>query len=398
MDKFAATFLTYFLEPAHISSWILPVTLIAIALLAWLSYFVAVKVLTPFILVFVRKTSTKWDDDLLTPEVIRAFCQIVPAIIVAWLLPETFVSYKWLFIWISRLTKFYIVWAVVNLALKLLTSFNRALDKRDMMQEHNFSVIIQAFKLVAVLIGVIVGIGIVISRSPIAVLTAFGASAAILMLVFKDTILGFVAGIQLSINGMLKKGDWIIAEKAGANGEVESVKLTTVKIKNWDNSVTTIPPYTLVSESFQNYQNMRRAGTRRIARSVYIDMNTIRFLTVEELEDLRSEGWLEGVEIKSAERTVNIGLLRRYLEAYLSRHPHIRVKDKGNSTVFMMVRQLQPTPTGLPLELYFFTDITNWKKFEALQSDIFDHVFAVIPRFGLSVFQSPAGTDIKECR
>lgn len=207
--------------------------------------------------------------------------------------------------------------------------------------------------------------------------------------------MGLVAGVQLSANGMLHKGDWIISEKAHANGEVLDVKLTTVKVRNWDNSITTIPPYTLVSDSFQNYQNMRKAGARRVARSIYIDINTIGFLDNNALERLKAKGLTDGIPDTEKNRVVNLTLLRRYLESYLSSHPAIRKEDKRNPAIFMMVRQLQPTPNGLPIELYFFTYETNWKKFEELQSDIFDHVYAVVSEFGLKMYQSPAGADIR---
>ena len=208
------------------------------------------------------------------------------------------------------------------------------------------------------------------------------------MLVFKDTILGLVASIQLTANKMVHRGDWIVDDKHGINGEVLDVSLTTVKVKNWDNSVSTIPPYNLVSESFRNYEPMREDGGRRIDRAIYIDMNTVRFLSADEIEKLRKDGWLDGLDMEEAARTVNLGLLRRYLEHYIAMHPLV------NTRMIYMIRQLAPTQAGLPLQLYFFTTRTEWKAFEKVQSDIFDHVYAVVRHFGLSMFQSPAGTDI----
>lgn len=244
-------------------------------------------------------------------------------------------------------------------------------------------------KLIVIGLGVIIGISILIGRSPVAIITALGASAAILMLVFKDTILGLVASVQLTANNMLHRGDWIVAEKHGANGEVVDVSLTTVKVRNWDNTITTVPPYSLVSESFKNYEPMRVSGGRRVDRAIYIDVNTVRFCTREELSALADEGWLDGLDINMAARTVNMGLLRNYLEHYLV------TCDLVNSELTHMVRQLDPTPSGLPLQLYFFTHTTQWEAYEKAQGDIFDHVYAIIGRFGLRIFQTPAGNDLK---
>ena len=226
------------------------------------------------------------------------------------------------------------------------------------------------------------------------VLTGFGASAAVLMLVFQDTIKGFVAGVQLTLNNMLKKGDWIICDKAGANGEVQEIKLTTVKVRNWDNSIVTIHPYTLITDSFRNYQNMREVGARRVSRSIYIDFDSIRFLNKEEIDRLMEKGLISEHSIKHANQEVNISLLRKYLIRYLTMHPDV-IKKHPDPAVILMVRQLQPTPQGLPLELYFFTKITSWAAYERFQADIFDYVYACVSEFGLRIYQAPSGSDLR---
>lgn len=256
------------------------------------------------------------------------------------------------------------------------------------MQLYAVKGIFQMLKLLVVGVGVIIAVSLMIGKEPGVILTALGASAAVLMLVFKDTILGLVASVQLTANKMLRKGDWIVADKYGANGEVEDVSLTTVKVRNWDNSISTIPPYALVSESFRNYQPMRIAGGRRVDRSLYIDMSSVRFCNEDELRELESRGWLEGVPLDRAARQVNLTLFRRYLEKYISLNKDV------NQTMLHMVRQMDPTQSGLPLQLYFFVKKTGWKDFEHIQADIFDHVYAVIGVFGLRVFQTPTGTDI----
>ena len=374
---------------------IIPCSAATIFLLAAASYYVCIYLLTPLVNLITRKTGTEWDEDLLNHKLLAAVSQLAPALLIAWLLPAVAAGHEQWTLWLQKLCLFYIVWIIVKLVNVFISNIYNGFERRSMFREHNLSVIVQALKLLMIIVGVVIGASVLFGRSPFEVLTALGASAAILMLVFKDTIMGLVAGVQLSANGMLHKGDWIISEKAHANGEVLDVKLTTVKVRNWDNSVTTIPPYTLISDSFQNYQNMRRVGARRVARSINIDLNTIGFLTREQVSSLEERGLLEGLGEVTAEKTVNISLLRRYLEYYLSTHPEIRKKDKDNPAIFMMVRQLQPTAQGLPLELYFFTSRTNWKRYEALQSDIFDYVYALLPHFGLRMFQSPAGTDFR---
>jgi miniconductance mechanosensitive channel len=219
------------------------------------------------------------------------------------------------------------------------------------------------------------------------ILTGLGASAAILMLVFKDTIMGLVAGVQLSANNMLRPGDWITMPKYGADGTVIEVTLTTVKVQNWDNTITTIPPYALVSDSFQNWRGMRESGGRRIKRSLNIDMTTVHFCTPQQLKNFEKRGWLEGFE-RTGKEEVNLHVFRHYLERYLRHHPRV------NTSLTLMVRQLQPTPQGLPIELYFFSANKDWIPYERLQAEVFDHVLAVLPQFGLKVFQSPTGTDI----
>lgn len=386
------------LGPDGARAWSLPLSVLAIAVAAALSWLLCARVAMPLLSRLVAFTPTKWDDDLFNLPVRNAVSQLMPALVVAWLLPGTMRHIDLWHTWLTKLTYFYILWASIRIVCTELQAIYDALEHRNRFSEHNLSVLVQAAKLICILIGIVIGISILFGQSPARILTALGASAAILMLVFKDTILGFVAGIQLSVNKMLKVGDWIISEKAHANGEVLQVKLTTVKVRNWDNSVTTIPPYTLISDSFQNYQNMREHGLRRVARSIYIDVNTIRFCTPVELQRLREAGWLTRREAEEGERKVNLALLRQYLEKYLAENSEIETTDPDNTAILMMVRQLQPTPQGLPLELYFFTTRTGWRSFEVLQSEIFDHVYAVVGEFGLRMYQAPAGTDIEGLR
>lgn len=269
--------------------------------------------------------------------------------------------------------------------------------------------IFQGLKLVAaILIGIMI-VSLLMGKSPLLLLSGLGAMTAVLMLVFKDPILGLVAGIQLSANDMLKIGDWLEMPKYGADGAVTDIGLTTVKVRNWDNTVTTIPTYALISDSFKNWRSMSESGGRRIKRSLNIDTGSVHFLSEEEQRRLQRNPLLHSyLNVKTQElsqhnqeiavdlasplngrRLTNLGTLRAYLEAYLRAHPRI------HQNMTLMVRQLAPTPEGLPLEIYAFTNTTVWAEYESIQADIFAHILAVIDEFGLRVHQTPTGNDLR---
>lgn len=242
MDEMLRDFLSSFLSESVASKALLPVSLLVIALFAYLAYVFCHSVVAMVVRVVTSRTASTWDDDLLNDRFLKAFSQLAPALLVAYLLPDAFSGEGKVYTWFTKLTEFYIVWAFVNLANRFLQNLYDAFDKRKKYKIHTLRGVFQILKLFFVCVGVIIGISILFDKSPFAILTAVGASAAVLMLVFKDTILGLVAGVQLTANDMLKKGDWIVVAKSGANGEVIDVSLTTVKVRNWDNSVTTVPP------------------------------------------------------------------------------------------------------------------------------------------------------------
>jgi len=365
------------------------ITLAGIAIVAVIFYQFT-KAVLGIVEKIVARSSTTWDDDLLNPSFLRAVAQLTPAIIVSHLLPGFFGDSAASVYWLQTLTSFYILWAIVRICVIFVGNLYNAILQRENLRVYAVKGIFQMLKLIFISIGIIVGLSLLIGRSPLAIITALGASAAVLMLVFKDTILGLVASVQLSANNMLHRGDWIIADRQGANGEVIDVSLTTVKVRNWDNSISTIPPYTLVSESFRNYEAMRLSGGRRVERAVYIDINSVRLCSPGEVQRLADAGLAETDNADTG--AVNLGLLRRYLERYLAAHPRV------NTDMIIMVRQMEPTPSGLPLQLYFFSNVTEWKEFEHIQSEIFDHVYAVIGEFGLKIFQTPAGSDLSQLR
>ena len=331
-------------------------------------------------------TRSKWDDILLNDIVLKDITRLLPPILITILLPLAFSAGNHVLEFLLKVNTIYMIVVVAKLLCSFLSSMYNLTSSSDKLKSHPLKGVYQMLKIVVVCVALIIIVSILINRNPEYILTALGASAAVLMLVFKDMIMGLVAGVQLSANDMLRPGDWISMPKYGADGDVIEVTLTTVKVQNWDKTITTIPPYALVSDSFQNWRGMKDCGGRRIKRSVYIDMRSITFCTKEQHQDFVHRGWLDGVE-REDKFVVNLHVFRNYLENYLRHHPRV------SKRLTIMVRQLQPTAQGLPLELYFFSDGTEWVPYEHLQAEIFEHVFAMLPTFGLRVFQSPMGID-----
>lgn len=366
------------------------VVIAGILLIAYIADLFCRKVVIPAIKKLTSKTQARWDDYLFNDALLNNVCHLIPPIILYVLLPFAFSPHEQALVtFVLKLCWVYITAVGMRLACAFLTSLYTISSEHEKLKNHPLKGVYQMIKLIVIGVGVIIIISTLIDKDPAAILTGLGASAAILMLVFKDTIMGLVAGVQLAANNMLRPGDWITMPKYGADGTVVEVTLTTVKVQNWDNTITTVPPYALVSDSFQNWRGMRESGGRRIKRSLNIDMTTVRFCSPQQLEAFAERGWMEGFERTGGEE-VNLYVFRHYLECYLRRHPRV------NAAMTIMVRQLQPTPQGLPVELYFFSANKDWIPYERLQAEVFDHVLAVLPAFGLKVFQSPTGADLAQ--
>ncbi len=283
------------------------VILFFIAICALGMYYVT-RALLRLIERIVLRTPTSWDDDLFNSRFLGAVSQLSPALVVKWMLPGFFGGdYRWL----GAATSIYIVGAVVWILIVFIQNVYNGISHRPSLRAYAVKGVFQMVQLVLICVAVVYSVSIMVGKSPVAILTALGASAAVLMLVFKDTILGLVASVQLTANKMIQRGDWIVCEKHDADGEVVDISLTTVKVRNWDNSITTIPPYVLISESFRNYEPMRFSGGRRVCRSILIDANSVGFCSSAQLEGLREQGWLHGIGIEEAARVVNLQLLRR---------------------------------------------------------------------------------------
>ena len=361
----------------------------AILLIAYVLDMICRKIVMPGVRKVTAKTQITWDDYLLNDDVLNNVCHLIPPVVVYALIPFAFPHEPALLEFILKICWIYITVVGMKLVCAFLTSLYTISSEHEKLKNHSMKGFYQMIKLIVICIGSIIIISTLIDKDPIAILTGLGAGTAILMLVFQDTIKGLVAGVQLTANDMLRPGDWITMPKYGADGDVIEVTLTTVKVRNWDKTITTVPPYALVNDSFQNWRGMFDMGGRRVKRSINIDMNTVRFCTEEELAEFKKQPWMEGFEATGKEE-VNLYIFRHYVMHYLTHHP------KVHQGLTMIVRQLQPTAQGMPIELYFFSANTAWVKYEALQAEVFDHVLATLHRFDLKVFQSPTGLDLQK--
>ena len=362
------------------------ITLVVIGVIVFLADVLCRRLLVPLVKQLIKRTRSSWDDVLFSDTLLKDITRLVSPLLIFVLFPMAFTNGHPMVEFLLKVNAIYFIVVVAKLLCTFLSSLYDLSNRQNNLKNHPLKGVYQMLKIVVICVALIVIVSVLIDKNPGYILTALGASAAVLMLVFKDMILGLVAGVQLSANDMLRPGDWISMPKYGADGDVIEVTLTTVKVQNWDKTITTIPPYALVSDSFQNWRGMKESGGRRVKRAVYIDMRSIAFCTEEQMAEFKKKGWLDGVE-REDEFVVNLHIFRNYLEAYLRQHHRV------NQQMTIMVRQLQPTAQGLPLELYFFSDGTDWIPYEHLQSEIFEHVFAVLPTFGLRVFQSPMGID-----
>ena len=329
-----------------------------------------------------QHTHYQWDSLLLKRKVVHYLVHTIPGILVYALLPLAFIRGKGLLLLSQKICAVYIVFALLLAINGFILVFLDMYNMRQVNKNRPIKGFMQVLQVLLFFIGGIVIIAILIGKSPASLFAGLGASAAILMLVFKDTILGFVAGIQLSANDMLRPGDWITVPGSNANGIVQEITLNTVKIQNFDNTISTIPPYTLVSASFQNWRGMVESGGRRVMKSIFLDLNTIKFCTPDMLNTFRKEiPLLADYKPDEGVTPTNSQMFRVYVEKYLTSLPVV------NTDLDLIISQLQSTEYGVPIQIYFFSRNKIWKEYERIQSDIFDHFFAMIPKFELKVYQ-----------
>jgi len=373
-------------------------------------YYITKYVIIRIIKRIALKTANNWDDALLEHRVFQRMAFLVPGIMIYQSIPVTLDEFAGFIPVALKLTNIYIIVIFLLIFNSFLNSIYTMYQKSEFALYHPIKGYIQIGKIVVYVIVFLLIISLLFNQSPLYMLTGLGAFSAVLLLIFKDPILGFVGGIQLSANDMVRQGDWISMPKYGADGTVLEISLTTVKVQNFDNTISTLPTYSLVSESFQNYRGMKDSGVRRMKRSLSIDMSSVKFCTPTmldkfrkinilqeyidrteaELENYNKENQIDNTVFVNGRRQTNIGIFRAYLEEYLAHHPLV----DNNSD--LLVRQLQPNSSGIPIEIYAFTLETGFIRYEKVQSDIFDHILAIVPQFDLRVFQSPTGEDLRQ--
>lgn len=365
--------------------WLSFVTMFALcavtALVAWLVYMLCIKIVTPLLVRITKHTDMIWDDYLLNHQVLHSACHVVPAIVVWQMLPPLFIANHVIQTLASKATAIYITITVMRLAITFIGSFklfDSEKDHRTAAQQY-FHSFCGVLKIVVLFLGIIVIVAIVIDRSPLRLLAGLGATSAVLMLVFKDSITGLVAGIRLTSNNMVSKGDWITVDKLGANGVVEDITLSTVKVRNFDNTIVTLPPQKLIEDSFQNWQGMQQSGGRRVTRMIYIDFHSIGIADDNLKQRLVERKLINKDDMHS--NVVNLTLFRNYIEWWIYNNKEV------NTDLTFMVRQLQPTNTGLPIEVYFFLKNKEWKTYEHNLAEIMERIYAFAPEFGLKIYQ-----------
>ena len=391
------------------ASWVAGITwLIVLLLFSYLIYWITKKIILDTVIRFIKRSRTKRDDILLKHKIFEKLAHIVPMLFLYLVIPVFYSDHPVLLKVLDKFLGLYLVTVSVLLTNAILNALHSIYLTLPISRNRPIKGYVQVTQVLVYFTGLMFIISILFNTSVMKLLTGLGAMAAVLMLIFKDTILGFVASLQIAGNDMLKPGDWIEMPSRGADGTVLEISLYTVKVQNWDKTIVTIPTYSLVTESFKNWRGMEESGGRRIKKSVYIDIKSIRFCTPEMIEKYRKihvlRDYIEQKEKEIAEynkkynidnsvlvngrRMTNIGTFRKYVQEYLRRHPMI------HTDMTFMVRQLQSTDKGLPVEIYVFSKDQQWVNYETIQADIFDHIFAVIPEFDLRVFQEPSGYDI----
>ena len=391
------------------------VRLLAIALVALIAFIAHALARGPFlkaIFAIIRRTDTSWDDALVEERVLHRLVHLVPGMVIYRIAPVLLADS-------ARLTSIAHTGATIYLLLvgalvidALLSVLLSIYRRTDTSREISIKSLVQFIKVILYFVVGLFALSVLLGKSPTVLLGGLTAITAILLLIFRDAILGLVAGIQLTVNRMVARGNWIEMPKYGADGDVIDVSLTTVKVQNWDKTITTIPTYALISESFKNWRGMQESGGRRIKRAVHIDLSTVRFCDEEMLQrfariqhitghierrkeeiarynEQLSKQQVDLSHLVNGRRMTNVGTFRAYVEAYLKNHPQI------NRDMTFLVRQLAPSEKGLPIEIYVFCKDIVWANYEAIQADIFDHILAIVPEFDLRIFQEPTGADFR---
>ena len=384
-------------------------TIFITILIAFFAHSIARGPLLRAIQKIVAKTNTQWDDALIERRVLHRLAHLAPGLIIYRLAPLALQDFDQVESIVHTGSKLYLLFVGTITIDALLSAGLDIYRTTNASKEISIKSLIQFVKVILYFVAGLFALSILLNQPPSVLIGGLTALTAVLLLVFKDAILGLVAGIQLTVNRMVARGDWIEMPKYGADGDVLDVSLTTVKIQNWDKTITTIPSYALISESFRNWRGMKESGGRRIKRAINIDLSSISFCDEEmlarfsqiqyitehidskrtTLAEYNNSNNIDLSHLVNGRRMTNIGTFRAYIIAYLKNHPDI------SDEMTFLVRQLAPTDCGVPIEIYVFCRDTVWANYESIQADIFDHIFAITPEFDLRIFQRPSGTDLK---
>ena len=331
---------------------------------------------------YTKRAPHQWNTLLMKRKVVHHLIHVLPGILVYFLLPLAFVRGKEILDFSQKICAVYIIAAILFTINGLLLVMLDVYNAKDKQKSRPMKGFVQVLQVLLFFIGGIIIIAVLLDKSPMTLFAGLGASAAVLMLVFKDSILGFVAGVQLSANDMLRIGDWIALPNDTANGTVEEITLNTVKIRNWDNTISTVPPYTLVNNSFQNWRGMQESGGRRVNKNIYLDMTTLKFCTPDMLDRYRKEiPLMADYQPEEGVVPTNSQVYRVYIERYLCSLPVV------NQDLDLIISQKEPTTYGVPVQVYFFSRNKVWKEYERIQSDIFDHLLVMVGKFDLKLYQ-----------
>lgn len=384
-------------------SFIIVLTVLSVA-----AYYITKKIIIRFLYKVFKKTSFAWDDLFVDTRAFDNFAHIAPAIIVLIMAPVVFADFEKLLPFVVRLSEAYLIIVSMTVLFAILKVGEYVMSRHPAFKDKPLSSLFQLIRIILYIVAIILVLAVLLNKSPVYLLSAFGAMTAVLMLVFKDTILGLVASIQMSANDMVRVGDWVEMPKFNADGNVIDINLNTVKVQNWDKTITTIPTYYLITDSFKNWRAMHETGGRRIKRAIYIDAYSVRLVDKQtrdkfkkyqlitdyvetrekEIEVFNEEHNIDTSVLINGRRMTNLGVYRKYIECYLKNHPRIR-QDMN-----IMVRQLATESKGIPLEIYCFTNTTVWLEYESIQSDIFDHLYSTASFFDIGIFQEPGGKDL----
>jgi miniconductance mechanosensitive channel len=352
-------------------------------------YYVAKIIINQVLKKLVQRSASKWDDHLYEQRVFTRMAMLLPALVLQVSLDATITEYPEAIRIISLGLRLYMILIILLVIVSFLNAVYRIYGEFEMAESKPIKGYIQIAKIVIYILAGLSIISVLIGQSPLTLIAGLGAMSAVLMLIFKDSILGFVAGVQLTNNKMLHLGDWITMPQNNTDGTVIDISLVTVKVRNFDNSVSCIPTYTLISDSFQNWRSMGEAGGRRMKRSILIDVGTIRFANEALFAKLRANRIHVESETGQDINATNLELFRRHIHGYLKTVPNL------NQDASLMVRTMQPTENGLPVELYAYYNPPNWSEFEDFQARLFEHIFAILPLFDLKAFQRPSGRDVQ---